>query len=439
MRTVLSADWVLPVDAPPIRDGAVAFEDGQITAVGPSAEVGDGERFEEAAIVPGFVNAHSHLEYAAYAGFGDGLPFAPWITLHIDRKSRIGLDEMEAIARLGAAECLASGITTVGDASYSGSAAPACADLGLRAIVYIEVFGADTEQIATRFEAHRERVAERLSGRVRIGVSPHSVFSASLELWEAATRLDVPVMTHFAESEAEVEWVRHRTGPFADVLGGSSIGPNSIRILAEHGLLGPQLVAAHCVHLDDDELELLARHDVSAAHCPRSNALLGCGIAPLQRLRDAGLRLGLGTDSPASAPSFDMFEELRTAVYVARAGEQRADALSATEALGLVTIGSAKALGLDGDVGSLTPGKRADLAVVSLVGSPYLPWEDPAAAVVFGGTPERVVLTVVDGEVRYKRGEFEWHELRRKAARARRLLLTADPPAATAAAATAAP
>ena len=134
-----------------------------------------------------------------------------------------------------------------------------------------------------------------------------------------------------------------------------------------------------------------------------------------------------------------MFEELRTAVYVARAGEQRADALSATEALGLVTIGSAKALGLDGDIGSLTPGKRADLAVVSLVGSPYLPWEDPAAAVVFGGTPERVVLTVVDGEVRYKRGEFEWHELRRKAARARRLLLTADPPAATAAAATAAP
>jgi 5-methylthioadenosine/S-adenosylhomocysteine deaminase len=341
---------------------------------------------------------------------------------------------MEAIARLGAAECLRSGITTVGDASYAGAAATACADLGLRGIVYVEVFGADTEQIATRFEAHRDRVADRLSDLVHIGVSPHSVFSASPELWQAATELGVPVMTHFAESEAEVEWIRHRTGPFADVLGSMGIGPNSIRILAEHGLLGPHILGAHCVHLDDEELELLVRHDVAAAHCPRSNALLGCGIAPLTRLREAGPRLGIGTDSPASAPSFDMFEELRTAVYVARASEQRADALTGTDVLELATLGSARALGLDAEVGSLTPGKRADLAVISLAGSPYLPWEDPATAVVFGGSPERVVLTAIDGQIRYKRGEFEWHELRRKAASARRRLLSAGPPAAAAAA-----
>ena len=433
--TVYSADWVLPVDDDPIRDGAVAVEDGLIAAVGPRTEIGDGERFEEAAIVPGLVNSHSHLEYAVYAGFGDGLPFAPWITTHIERKGRIGIEDMEAIARLGAAECLRSGITTVGDASFSGSAATACADLGLRGIVCLEVFGADTEQISTRYEANRDRVADRLSDRVRIGVSPHAVFSASLELWQAATELGVPVMTHFAESAAEVEWVVHRTGPFAEVLGGVGIPPNSIRILAEHGLLGPQIVGAHCVHLDDEELELLVRHDVSAAHCPRSNALLGCGIAPLSRLRESGIRLGIGTDSPASAPSFDMFEELRAAIYVARAGEQRADALTATEVLELATIGSASALALDSEVGSLTPGKRADFTVVSLTGSPYLPWEDPAAAVVFGGSPERVVLTAIDGEIRYKRGEFEWHELRRKAASARRRLLTAVPPAAAAAAA----
>src|SRR5881296_1959893 len=133
---VVSADWVLPVEG-----GAVAIEDDRIAAVGTAEELGEGIRFDEAVIVPGFVNAHSHLEYAVYGGFGDGLgDFAEWITLHIERKARIGWDEYVGIARLGAAECLASGIATIGDCSYSGAAVVACADLGLRATVYLEVF-----------------------------------------------------------------------------------------------------------------------------------------------------------------------------------------------------------------------------------------------------------------------------------------------------------
>src|SRR5205807_481488 len=118
-----------------------AIEDGRIAAVGPASELGHGTRYEEAVIVPGFVDAHSHLEYAVYAGFGDGLAFGPWLATHIERKDRIGIPEMEAIARLGAAECLASGITTIGDASFVGAAATACNELGLRAVVYLEVFG----------------------------------------------------------------------------------------------------------------------------------------------------------------------------------------------------------------------------------------------------------------------------------------------------------
>jgi cytosine/adenosine deaminase-related metal-dependent hydrolase len=133
---VVSADWVVPVEGPPIEDGAVAVgEDGRIAAVGTSAELGEGERFPESLILPGFVNAHTHLEYAVYAGFGDGLRFGPWIALHVERKGRIDYDEMEAIARLGALECLRSGITTIGDCSFSGAAATACSDLGLGAIV----------------------------------------------------------------------------------------------------------------------------------------------------------------------------------------------------------------------------------------------------------------------------------------------------------------
>ena len=120
-----------------------------------------------------------------------------------------------------------------------------------------------------------------------------------------------------------------------------------------------------------------------------------------------------------------MFEELRAAVFFARARERRADALSATEALELATIGSARALGLQDEIGTLEPGKLADLAIVSLEGSPFLPWEDPAAAVVLGGSPGRVTATLVGGEVRYERGAFDWHELRRRGTSARNRLLAA--------------
>jgi 5-methylthioadenosine/S-adenosylhomocysteine deaminase len=420
---VYSADWVLPVDGAPIAEGSVAVEDGRIAALGPRREIGPGERFDGAAILPGFVNAHSHLEYAVYAGFGDGLPFDEWLALHVQRKARIGVDEMSAIARLGAAECLRSGTTTVGDASYSAAAASACSELGLRAIVYVEVFGAGTDHIRERFEAQRDRVASSLSELVQIGVSPHTPYTASLELWQAALALGVPAMTHFAETELEVEWTRTGRGPV------SGVTPTSIRELAEHGLLVDRLVAAHCVHVDPEEIALLSEHDVAVAHCPRSNALLGCGIAPLRPLLDAGLRVGLGTDSPASAPSFDMFDELRACLMSARLRERGPAAISARDALELATLGSARALGLDEETGSLAAGKRADLTVVSLRGSPYLPWEDPAGAVVLGGSPSRVLLTVVDGTERYRKGSTEWPELTAEAHGARSRLLASAPAA----------
>ena len=205
-------------------------------------------------------------------------------------------------------------------------------------------------------------------------------------------------------------------------------GQTGIRLLAERGLLGPDVLAAHCVHVEPDEIALLTEHDVAVAHCPRSNAVLGCGAAPLADLLAAGGRVALGTDSPASTPSFDMFEEMRTAVYMARAREERPDALSAISALELATLGSARALGLEEETGSLAAGKRADLTVVSLAGSPFLPWEEPTTAVVFGGSPDRVRLTLVAGEVRYEEGGFEWHELRRSASAARARLLSEVPP-----------
>lgn len=419
---VVSADWVLPVDAEPIRDGAVAFADDRIVAVGPAAELGAGERFLDAAIVPGFVNAHTHVEYAVYGGFGDGLgDFAQWIALHVERKSRIGWDEYVAIARAGAAACLASGVTTIGDSSYSGAAAVAASELGLRATVYLEVFGAEPGPALGRMAESRDRVEHAFSDRVRAGVSPHAPYTVSLDVYRACADLGVPVATHLSESASEVAYLLNGSGNWESyrALLVDPPGTTGARMLAQAGLLGPNVVAAHCVAVDTEEIDLLVRHSAGVAHCPRSNAILGCGIAPLAELRAAGARVGVGTDSPASAPSLDFFDELRSVVLTARARAGRPDVLTAAEALELGTLGSARALGLEDEVGTLAPGKKADLAVVSLAGSPYLPWENPAAAVVFGGSPERVELTLVDGEERYRKGGNGWHDLRRSAAAAR--------------------
>jgi cytosine/adenosine deaminase-related metal-dependent hydrolase len=427
---VVSADWVVPVEGPPIREGAVAFDDGVITAVGPRSELDEGTHYPESVILPGFVNAHTHLEYEVYAGFGDGLGFADWIGLHVQRKARIELEDMEASARLGALNCLRSGITTVGDCSFSGAAATACADLGLRGTIYLEVFGVDETPVEERFGPMRKRLADLPSDAVRIGISPHAPYTCTVDLYRACAGLGLPIATHLAESAAETQFLRTGTGAwesFADMLVPPP-GTTGIRALADAGLLDANVIAAHCVEVDEHEIALLAEHDVAVAHCPRSNAILGCGVAPLQALRDAGIRVCIATDSPASTPSFDMFEELRTAIVAARTRERRPDALSAADALELATLGGARALGLDEEIGSLVPGKRADLTVLSLADTSFVPWEDPVTGAVLGGSPQGVVATLVSGKSRYEKGGKAWLELIDAARRARgRLLQDASP------------
>ena len=383
-------------------------------------------------ICPGFVNAHAHLEYATYAGFGDGLPFDRWLIVHMERKGRLEDGDAVAIARLGAAESLRSGITTVADASFTGASAPACAELGLRAIVHLEVFGRSADAIAEQFEPKRERIADSLSDRVRLGISPHAPYTVTPELYAAALELGLPVQTHLAESAAEDEWLRFGTGSWtahAHLLVDPP-GASGIRVLARHGLLDRRMVAAHCVLVDDEEIALLAEHDVAVAHCPRSNALLGCGVAPVAALTrrrragrarnrqprlDAVLRHVRG-DARGSAPRARVraptpVRSRRKMPWNSLPFELQARSISTTRS------------------GSLAPGKRADLTVVSLAGTAYLPWEDPAAAVVFGGTPERVELTLVDGEDRYRKGGETWQRLRRDARSERRRLLSDLPQA----------
>jgi len=423
--SVVSADWVVPVEGLPIENGAVAIAaDGTIEAVGPAVDLGGGERHEGCVIIPGFVNAHSHIEYAVYAGFGDGLPFVPWIGMHVQRKEALDFDDMVAIATVGAHECLRSGVTTIGDCSFSGAAAFAAAASGLRALVYLEVFGRDASAL-DRFHEGHARIAHLLSDRILLGVSPHAPYTCTLEVYRACAELGIPQATHFAESAAEREWLVAGTGDWSPLAGllVPPPGETGIRLLAAAGLLGPSLMAAHCVHADGEEIGLLAASGVGVAHCPRSNGYLGCGVAPLEELLAAGIPVSIATDSPASTPSLDLFEELRGAIVGARARAGRPEALSAGRALELATLGGARVLGLDDRIGSLVPGKQADLAIVSLVNSPFDPVEDPVTAAVLGGSPERVTATLVAGEQRYLKGTSRWPDSTRAARSARSKML----------------
>ena len=422
---IVSAEWVVPVEGVPIENGAVAIaDDGTIAAVGAAADIGHGERHDGCVIVPGFVNAHSHIEYAVYAGFGDGLPFVPWIGMHVQRKEALDLDDMVAIATVGAHECLRSGVTTIGDCSFSGAAANAAVATGLRAIVYLEAFGRDASAL-DRFHELHTRIEPLLGDRVAVGVSPHAPYTCTLEVYRACAALELPQATHFAESTAEREWLVHGAGDWSPLAGllVPPPGETGIRMLAAEGLLGPGLVAAHCVHADDEEIALLAAHGVGVAHCPRSNGYLGCGVAPLEELRAAGVAVSIATDSPASTPSLDMFEEIRAAIVGARARAGRPDALPAADALELATLGGARVLGIADQVGSLVPGKQADLTVISLANSPFDPVEDPVIAAVLGGSPDRVTATLVAGELRYAKGTSRWPDLTRAARSARRKML----------------
>lgn len=422
---IVSADWLVPVEGLPIEDGAIAIaDDGTIAAVGSAADLGPGERHDGCVIVPGFVNAHSHIEYAVYAGFGDGLPFAPWIGMHIQRKEALDLGDMVAIATVGAHECLRSGITTVGDCSFTGAAATAAAATGLRAIIYLEVFGRDASAL-DRFHEMHARIEPLLSDLVRVGISPHAPYTCTIEVYRACAELGLPQATHFAESPAEREWLVDGTGDWSPLAGFlvPPPGETGIRLLAAEGLLGSNLVAAHCVHADGEEIELLATHGVGVAHCPRSNGYLGCGVAPLEELRAAGVAVSIATDSPASTPSLDMFEEIRSAIIGARSRAGRPDALSAAEALELATLGGARVLGMADRIGSLVPGKQADLVVISLAGSPFDPVEDPVAAAVLGGSPDRVAATLVAGRERYLKGTSQWPDSTRAARSARSKML----------------
>ena len=414
--------WILPIDSPPIENGEIVIEEGKIVSVGP-ASGRPGWDFGNAVLLPGLINVHAHLEYTLMRGLLEDMPFFAWIRILTALKAHLTPKDWIASATLGAAEMLAAGITAIGDACDGGFSLDALMASGQRGIVYREVFGISSEEsveaivadLDAKVRAMQAR-AGQTDGRIQVGISPHAPYTVRAELFRAlatyATSEGLPQTIHLAESPAEEELFRQGTGPFAEMFARRGIawetpGVSPTAYLAACDALTPGTLVVHTVHVNADDAALLKAQGVSVAHCPKSNGKLGAGFAPLRMLLDAGIAVGLGTDSVASNNSADMFEEMRAAIFTARAREQNVMALTATEALHLATLNGARAMGRDAEIGSLTPGKAADVCVVSLSGDHITPADDnPEAALVFSARAADVVFTMVAGKPLYDSGRF---------------------------------
>lgn len=387
----IRAGVVFPVTAPPIEDGAVLVgADGRIMAVGPNARVptsGDVERleFKDGILTPGLVNAHTHLELTHLAGTNDEKDFVKWIGRVRALKDETTPEQFQAAAERGLRDCWAHGITCIADTGSSGATMQALVRFGGRGIVYQEVFGPSPTQVPASMadlEQQVLRLRRLATTQRRIGVSPHAPYTVCESLYRRVARYAqqerLPIALHLAESQEESELVRYGAGPFAEALRarGIAVEPHHcspVQYLRDLGLLRPGTLAIHCVQVDAEDVAALKSSRAAVAHCPRSNRAHAHGVAPVGLLRQAGVPVGIGTDSVVSVPDLDLWSEARTAW------------LGAEEALRLLTLEGAKALDWDREIGSLEVGKAGDLAVFQHSPPHRLPPPPIALATVVAG------------------------------------------------------
>jgi 5-methylthioadenosine/S-adenosylhomocysteine deaminase len=419
------ARWVLPITQPPIENGTVVENDGRITYVGPreGAPPGDDYELGESILLPGLVNTHTHLELTAMRGFLEDGRFTEWIDKLRQSRNEV-LDEEMLLdsARFGIVEGLEAGITTYADTCSSGVVVRALREQGVRGIMYQETFGPDPTHAAAamrELEACIDKLQPEQTDLVTLGISPHAPYTVSDRLYEAAARFadsrGLPMAMHIAESAGEYEIVASGSGDFAERwrrrgIAVSRRARSPIELLDRLGALerGPLLI--HCVRVDAADIQIMARHRCSVAHCPASNAKFGHGIAPLLPIVDAGIRVGIGSDSVASNNRMDILDEARLAVLIHRAATERHDAFGAHQALELATIGGARALNLDSRVGSLEVGKDADLAAFTTDIPRTIPLGDPYSAAIFALPGRSATLVTVRGKVLVERGRVILHD-----------------------------
>ena len=427
---ILSARYVLPISSAPIENGAVVYEKDKIIAVGKNAEIIEKfpeatiENLGETAILPGFVNCHSHLELTAMRGFADehDADFTSWLMkITKTRGEKLTDEDVQNAAILGAIEGAHAGITTFGDIGrFGANGFQALKNVGLRGVVFQETeFSPDTKTANEDFTKLKEKflaLKENETNIVNIGISPHAPYTVSAKLFELiaeyAIANDVKISIHAAESAMEEELMRCGSGFFAGIyekygLTWQSPHCSTIEMLDKIGVLQAKPLLAHCVRVSERDIELIKNSDSRIAHCPKSNAKFGHGIAPLEKFLAAQISVGFGSDSMASNNTCDIFEEARFATLFARNLPERKRFLQPQEIIETATIGGAKALGLENEIGSLEVGKQADFAVISLENISQIPNHDIYSTLLFASNARDIRRTIVAGEEIYRDGRTQ--------------------------------
>lgn len=400
------ARWIAPVDRPPIQDGCLLCDGQFIRAVGRTADIASQlptgtaiHDFGDALILPGFVNAHAHLELTCYRGMFPPMPLWPWLEQLLRKRFEPGAVERErACIAQAAAESLDAGVTCVADISRTGLSADALSDSPIRRVCFLELISgarqppSDAATLEAAFMKHRSRVAPAsrwCPPQCTIGISPHAPYTVSPDDYSAAVELarreKVPLTMHYLETREEVDWLEGRPGVIADFLARNRAtssnqpnGPRMADLLARPRAFDANMLLAHVNYADDGAIERIASSRASVVWCPRAHAYYGHASHRWRDMLARGINVCLGTDSAACVPTLSILDELRDA------RRQCPDAPAAT-LLNMATLNGATALGLGEHLGSLTPGKRADWLVAPFDGvreaSPLEALFDPSAGI----------------------------------------------------------
>ncbi|MBQ9690526.1 MAG: amidohydrolase family protein [Eggerthellaceae bacterium] len=429
---ILTARYIIPIEGQPLENGALVVRDELILDIGPSEEMlekyphDEVKDFGRAAIMPGLVDLHTHLEYSALRGIVHDVPYAEWLALEHKKADLMTYDDRLNSARIGCMEMIQGGVTTVAEFSSSGASLEAIKEMGLRASVYRSVGALEKSAVGTAVDSAvsdirtwRENSDDSL---IHIGIAPKALHACHPELFSQVNAIaekdNLPVAMHIAGSSEEYRFIRYGTTPLS-VRGIEGTDEN----LTDRPMHLPagvtpvnyalnweafdsrNVLAVHCVHVDAEDIRQLQDNDVAIAISTRANAQLGMGLAPLPEYIRAGLRVGLGTDSPAAIDTADMFVEMRLGMLLHRAVNS-SEFLTAETMLYLATLGGARALRMDDKIGSLKKGKRADIIVVDLSSSRQTPLVDPVMAVVTSASATDVRFTMVNGKVLYNDETF---------------------------------
>ena len=430
---LITAKYVFPVTSEPILNGAVLVRGDSIADIGdldslrlryPDEDVED---FGVAALMPGLIDLHTRIEKSVLRGVVADKPYPEWILSVLGRSLQLEQADWYDSAILGGLDALSSGITTVVDITSTGAAGKAAQELGLRGVIYREVGAMDKMRVDYAMhsaERDIEQWREEFDpSRMTVGVAPAAIYANHPSVFQRVTDLalreDLPVAMRLAGSREEYNFVMYGSSMFAvdnmdeEARGYVEIPPwlpfgvTPVRDALNWGAFdAPNVLLVHAVHVTDEDIHKLREFDVAICTCPSSNAKLGMGVAPLSQFLQAGLRVGLGTDSPAATESTDMLSEMRMGLLLHRASDT-SRFLTSHQILELATIGGARALRQDDKIGSLEVGKLADLIAVDLSSSHQSLDQNPVSALVSTCTASDVLMTMVGGKTLYEKNN--WH------------------------------